>query len=204
MTNLPKKIGIMGGSFNPVHKAHCIVAECFIREVNCDVCYLIPSAISPLKQANTLISPEHRLAMLKLATQNNPNLEVSDIEIIRGGISYTIDTIRWFQSHFPESQLYLLIGADQAVEFMRWKQWKALLQAVQLCIVPREGIDNQDDILKALTVDDRSPIWVNCPMIQLSSTMIREHLYLNKPVKNFLVDEVAEYIHINKLYNLTI
>ncbi|MBS1537994.1 MAG: nicotinate (nicotinamide) nucleotide adenylyltransferase [Bacteroidetes bacterium] len=204
MINLPNKIGIMGGSFNPVHNAHCIMADCFVREVNCDVCYLVPSAISPLKPVNTLVSSEHRLAMLKLATQNNPKLEVSDIEIIRGGISYTIDTIRWFQSHFPESKLYLLIGADQAVEFTRWKEWKVILQAVQLCIASREGIDNQDDILKALTVDDRSPIWLNCPTIQLSSTMIRQYLNFNKPVKNFLADEVVEYIHINKLYKLTI
>jgi len=196
----PKRIGIMGGSFNPIHKAHCSMAECFVSEVNCDVCYFIPSAVSPLKQVDFTVSSEHRLAMLALATKDNPLFKVSDVEILRGGISYTIDTVTWFQSQFPTSSLFLLIGADQALVFNRWKQWENILRSVQLCIIPRDEINDKEYISNNLTICSKKPLWLNCPIIRQSSTVIRENIKLNKPVSNFLSQEVAEYIYRNRLY----
>lgn len=190
----------MGGSFNPVHLAHCEMATCFVHDSEVDICYFVPSSSSPLKGNNEYASAEHRLAMLQLAVQSNPLFRVSDLEINRGGVSYTIDTVRWFRMQFPESSLYLLIGEDQAAEFTRWKQWESILDVAQLCIVRRKDIYNSAEITKILTRDTKSPLWINCPVMNISSTEIRRCIQMGESVGNFLSKEVKDYIFEHGLY----
>ncbi len=196
----PRKVGIMGGSFNPVHLAHCEMAECFVKETGADVCYFVPSSSSPLKGNDEYASDEHRLAMVQLAIGINPLFKVSDVEIERGGVSYTIDTVLWFRMQFPDSSMYLLIGEDQAAEFTRWKQWENILDTVQLCIVHRNDVNNNAAITKILTRGTKPPLWINCPVMNISSTEIRRCIQTGEPADIFLSNEVKEYIFEHGLY----
>ena len=200
MVDNQMKIGIMGGSFNPIHEAHCKMAESFVREMDCDVCYFVPAAHSPLKMDDSYASPEHRLAMVQLAMHSNPLFKACDVELKRGGESYTIDTIRWFQKQFPESSLFLLIGAEQAKAFTRWKQWEEIIDAVQLCIINREGIVEKDDITQTLTINSKSPVWIDFPIMNISSSMIRENIHSQKSIRNLVTMKVEEYIYEHKLF----
>ncbi|MBI3258969.1 MAG: nicotinate (nicotinamide) nucleotide adenylyltransferase [Ignavibacteriae bacterium] len=200
MPEKKKRIGIIGGSFNPIHVAHYKMAECFVQDMKCDVCYFVPAALSPLKRDDNYASSEHRLAMVQLAIQDNPFFRFCDEEIKRGGVSYTIDTIRWFQEQFPESTLFLLIGADQAKEFPLWKRWKEIIDAVQLCIINRQGIVEKDVITQVLSIDSKKPLWINCPVMNVSSSMIRENIRNQKSISSLVSKKVENYILKNKLY----
>jgi nicotinate-nucleotide adenylyltransferase len=196
------RIGIIGGSFNPIHLGHCRIAECFVQETECNSCYFVPAAMSPLKGNVNTVSSEHRLSMVELATQYNPIFRVCTVELRRGGISYTIDTIHWFQEQFPQSSLFLLIGADQAAEFTHWKQWEDILDAVQLCIVRRAGISNESAITSMLTRNGTSPQWIQCSEINISSTEIRERIKNKLSLRELIPSAVEEYIYKHGLYQL--
>ncbi len=197
------RIGIIGGSFNPVHRAHCRIAEEFILQTSCDICYCIPTAVSPFKQKQPFdVQDDDRLAMLRLAFRYQPKIRVSDLEIQRGGVSYTIDTIAALTTLHPHTTLFLLIGQDQAAEFHRWKEWELLLERVQLCIVRRPDSHAQVDIIsrQLTTREGKPPIWIDCPEMNFSSTAIREYIRQGMDVETMLAPEVMEYIHEHHLY----
>ncbi|MBK9247964.1 MAG: nicotinate (nicotinamide) nucleotide adenylyltransferase [Ignavibacteria bacterium] len=200
--DIPKRIGIFGGSFNPVHRAHCRIAEEFIDQAKCDICYFIPTAVSPFKEEQPLyVNDMHRLTMLRLATEYHPKFLVSDIEILRGGVSYTIDTINALRELHPHSQLFLLIGQDQAGEFHRWKDWKLIVDYVQLCIVRRpDTIAQQKEITKQLTHANKVPQWIQCLEMNISSTEIRENIRQGIEIDEMVSPQVMEYIQVNHLY----
>ncbi len=131
------KIGIMGGTFNPVHTGHIAFVRAFIDQIGLDQCFVIPARRSPLRLNEPLAEDMHRLNMLQLAFEEIPRTVVSDIEIKRDGVSFTIDTVKEIQFQYPEAKLFLLIGEDQAHRFKEWKEWEDLLSRVQLCIVQR-------------------------------------------------------------------
>lgn len=195
-------IGIIGGSFNPVHVAHCRIAEEFLAQTSCDICYFIPTAVSPFKQKQPFdVQDADRLAMLRLATSHHPKFSMSDLEIRRGGVSYTIDTITSLQESHPNTALFLLIGQDQAAEFERWKEWELILERVQLCIVRRADSHAQTrEITVRLTHAGKPPMWIDCPEIPISSTLIRENIRQGIDVRTMLAPEVMEYIHEYHLY----
>jgi nicotinate-nucleotide adenylyltransferase len=117
---MKSKIGLIGGSFNPIHKAHIAAAECFLDALQLDKCVFMPTNISPFKTASASalkISAEHRLECVRLALKNNPKLEISSYEIDKGDISYTYETILYLKNKYPDSELFFLIGGDSASHF---------------------------------------------------------------------------------------
>ena len=196
------KIGMIGGSFNPVHLAHCRIAEEFIAQTSCDICYFIPTAVSPFKQNQPLdVQDADRLAMLRLATSYHPQFSVSDLEIRRGGVSYTIDTLTVIQDSHPNAALFLLIGQDQAADFERWKEWELILERAHVCIVRRPEADAEvDEITRRLTYAGKPPLWIDCPLMKISSTMIRENIRQGIDISSMVSPEVKAYIHDHQLY----
>lgn len=198
------RIGIIGGSFNPIHIAHLIIADRFCDQMNLDRCIFVPAAQSPFKlNDSSLASAEHRGAMVQLATEQHPRFEVSDIEIQRGGVSFTIDTIRAIQQEYPEASVSLLIGSDQAIEFVRWKEWDAICREAQLCIVRRPFLltpDMEERIAEMLTVDGAAPIWITAPLLEISSTEIRQRVASGKSINYLTVKAVRDYILASGLY----
>ncbi len=195
-------IGIMGGTFNPVHSGHIAFIRAFTSQVHLDICYVIPARRSPFRMNEPLAEDQHRLNMLKLACADIPHVIVSDMEIQREGLSYTIDTISEIQTFYPEAHLYLLIGEDQAHRFKEWKQWDELLSSVQLCIVQRTQDANMDALIHELIKDVKCnlPIVLNAPLFHVSSTLIRESVKNGKSIEHLVPKSIEKYIQEYHLY----
>jgi nicotinate-nucleotide adenylyltransferase len=196
------RIGIIGGTFNPVHSGHIAFIQAFITQIQLDKCYVIPARRSPFRMNEPLAEDIHRIHMLELACQDIPNAIVSDIEIKREGLSFTIDTVNELQKQFPDAQLYLLIGEDQAHRFKEWKEWERLLKISQLCIVQRTQEANLHALIEELCgdLDVKKPIILNAPLFHVSSTLIRESLKNGDAITTLVPESIEAYITQYHLY----
>ncbi|MCX6155455.1 MAG: nicotinate (nicotinamide) nucleotide adenylyltransferase [Candidatus Kapabacteria bacterium] len=201
-----EKIGIFGGTFNPVHKAHLKIAEIFTEQLNLNFCFFVPAFISPFKANSdnkTIMTAKHRLAMLKAAIGTNKQLFIEDYETNRSCISYTIDTINYFHNKFPDSQLFLLIGSDQFYDFQKWKDYNKILDLVDLCIASRPGefLGNQyNKYLDDLFLKSKPPIILENELMDISASEIRRRISMGEPFSELVPDVVEDYIIRNRLY----
>ncbi|MFM6955462.1 MAG: nicotinate (nicotinamide) nucleotide adenylyltransferase [Ignavibacteria bacterium] len=195
-------IGIMGGTFNPVHSGHIAFLHAFIHQIALDICYVIPARRSPFRMNEPLAEDIHRLNMLHLACDQIPNIIVSDMEIRREGLSYTIDTVSEIQHAYPDAHIYLLIGEDQAHRFKEWKQWEDLLSSVHLCIVQRTLDANVQLLIHELIHGTHAnpPIIINTPLFHVSSTLIRESVVQGRSIEGLVPESVEKYIVQHQLY----
>jgi len=134
-----QNLGIYGGSFDPVHSGHLLVAQAAIEELGLDRLFFIPAAQSPFKPAHQPAPDALRLRFLRLALAGRADCEVDDQEIQRGGISFTVDTLRNYARDFPNAKLFYLIGADNAAKLGEWREPKALADLAEFVAVPRPG-----------------------------------------------------------------
>lgn len=212
------KIGLLGGTFNPIHVGHLRGAE-EIREVLAlGRVYFIPSPMPPHKDSSDVASPADRLKMVELATGENPFFEVCDIEIKRGGPSYTIHTLEYFSSKFPEFEIYFILGAELFSEIHTWKEYKRLFELSNFAVITRPGFPHSTSIPLALGDDFRyykneenvvfyrhkdstkTLALVKIEGIQVSSTRIRDLINKNSSIKYLVPKEVEVYILENKIY----
>lgn len=200
-----QRIGMVGGSFNPVHIAHLIIADRFVEQMRLDACVFVPAHQSPFKQGQGIpdASPEQRLTMVQRAVEQHASFRVSDIELRRGGVSYTIDTLRELRQTHANAAFFLLIGSDQAIEFVRWREWEQILRDAQLCIVRRPFLltnEMEARMTETLTVDGRQPVWINAPLLEISSTEIRQRVAAGRTINYLTVKAVRDYIRDHGLY----
>lgn len=189
-----KKICVFGGSFNPIHLGHLILANTVIESLSLDEIIFVPCHIQPLKSNKDFASANHRLEMIRLAIQSNPRFTLSDIEIKRKGRSYTVDTLKFFKKKYDN--LYFVIGADNIKEFHRWKDPDTILKLAKLIVVNRGGYD----LNIPQRIRGKKIIICSIPQIEISSSMIREKIRSNQSIK-YLVPEVVEnYIYNHNLY----
>ncbi len=197
MASIPESpIGILGGSFDPVHNGHCAVAQLAQEHFSLKKVYFIPAFIPPHKIDTVTISARHRLNMLQKAVQGNKSFCIWDGEIKRGGISFTVDTLRTLKKMYPHSVLYFIIGSDNLSEILTWNNYKKIIKMVTLCVAHRPGYAMRipSQLSKATIVTFPSPEW------GISSTMIRTYLAKGKSCRYILPQKVVEYIKKNKLY----
>jgi nicotinate-nucleotide adenylyltransferase len=188
------KIGLYGGSFDPVHLGHLLVAQAAREEHGLDRIFFILAAQSPFKP-DRIPAPDHeRLRLLRLALAGEPAFEIDDQEIVRGGISYTIDTVRSYRSHFPEAEFFYLIGADHVSQLPRWREAGELAKNLEFLIIPRPG-----EAVAALPAPFRGHSLHGFPL-GVSSSQIRARVKSGLPIQNLVKPEVAEAIHNNRLY----
>ena len=198
------KVGIMGGTFDPIHNGHLILAEAVRDSLNLDEVLFIPSARPPHKARPDIISPEHRLAMTILATCSHPNFRVSTIEILRNGPSYAVDTIDALKREYsPNTEFYFILGADAALELSTWHNAQELIEKCNFIAATREGTDID---IKALESQfGKSAIGhiqkIKTPKIEISSTDIRNKIKQGQSIKYLLPDTVEAYIRKENLYN---
>lgn len=133
------RLGIFGGSFDPVHLGHLLVARAAVEELGLDRMFFVPAAHSPFKPENHAAPGKVRLRLLRLALAGNMRCEVDDEEIRRGGVSYTVDTLRHYSAKFPGAELFYLIGADNATKLNEWREPAALAELAEFAAVPRPG-----------------------------------------------------------------
>jgi nicotinate-nucleotide adenylyltransferase len=190
------KTGIFGGTFDPPHRGHLRVALDVRRIASLDEVIFIPSAISPHKQTRLLSPPEDRLAMVRLATAGIPGVSVSDIEVRRGGVSYTIDTIRAIHGDRPDDELYLLLGLDNIEDFWSWKEPQAILELASLVIMTRPGVSRPSlgaFAGKRVTLAEVTPD-------EAASSGIRSMIARGMWPGEMLVPAVFDYIQSHGLY----
>lgn len=212
MQNLP--IGILGGTFDPIHLGHTWVAKVIINLVNLDKILFIPCSQSPLKN-KTVASTEDRLNMVKIAIKNNPKFLAQSCEIERGGLSYTVDTLKTLKQIYPDNSLIFIIGIDAFNKFNEWEDRYEILKLAHLIVVNRPGFSPTTNpkvielLEKYQTKDARSLQKQNAGLIYLvdieplpiSATQIRNLIKNNQSASNLVAKEVWKYICKNKLYN---
>src|SRR5688500_17586364 len=173
------RLGIFGGSFNPVHYGHLLLAECCREACALDEVWLVPAAVPPHKQAQDLAPAKDRLQMLELALAGNEHLRASAIEIERGGVSYTVDTLATIAAERPGVELFLLMGADSLPELLTWREPERICQLATPVVVRRHASPEPDlSVLSGLVSPERLAairrVQVEMPIIELSSTDLRE------------------------------
>ena len=198
-------IGIFGGTFDPVHKAHIEIAKQFIGKYLLDKCFFVPCNISPFKEADHLRPSNNadRMEMLRIAIAGNDNIEISDYEITKGGISYTIDTVKHFQKTFPDAKFFLLIGLDQASEFVRWKDFQDIAKLSSIVIANRNKNAcslTLPEIIERLGEYNIFPKLLGNDEMLDSSTVIRFRIFRKLPVGEIVDEKVLDYIISRKLY----
>jgi nicotinate-nucleotide adenylyltransferase len=187
------KIGIFGGSFNPIHSGHLIAAEQILEKKICDKIWFMPCYRNPLKKK--LTETKHIKRMLELALENS-KFELSEFELKKKKTNYTIETMKELKKKFPEYEFYFIIGSKALKEMHKWKQYKKLLKETKLIIILMPGFS---EIPKEIS--KFHPIKVN-PTVSsnISSTTIRKKIKEKKDVSIFLQEKVLDYIKKNKLY----
>lgn len=186
-----RQIGILGGNFNPVHNAHLVVADQVRQQLGLDQVLLMPEFIPPHVDKKETIDEKHRLKMLQLAIEGIEGLDIETIELERKGISYTYDTMKLLTEKNPDVDYYFIIGADMVDYLPKWHKINELMQLVQFVGVQRPKY-------KAGT--SYPVIWVDVPLMDISSSMLREFIQKNRKPNFLLPKPVLDYIEKEGLY----
>ena len=196
------RIGILGGTFNPPHLGHLICAQEAYLQLGLDLVTLIPAGIPPHKPVEDEPGAEHRLELCRLAIQGDEErLAVSDLEIVREGPSFTVDTLEELHARSPEDELFLIVGGDIAAGLPRWRAPERVLSLATLAVAKRRGTSRTavDEALAALRGGDQAQFFP-MPRIGISSTMLRDRVRARQPIKYYVPDAVVSYIERHSLY----
>lgn len=203
MINGIMRIGIYGGTFAPVHRGHVKAAEEFFRQMELDLLYIIPTAVPPHKQIDAADLPHHRLKMCELAFGEMERVFVSDMEIARGGKSYTVDTLRTLAGE--DRRLFLLMGTDMMLTLDKWREPEEIFRLCYPIYMRRENdpiiegqiiAKNKEYLAKYGKIVRRVPM----EFVDISSTTVRERVKAGLPIGDVVPAAVADYIKENNLY----
>lgn len=186
------KIGLFFGSFNPVHVGHMVLANYMQVYGPLDQVWFVVSPHNPLKKKSSLLHERHRLRLVELAIGDNPKLRANDIEFSLPQPSYTVNTLVHLQEKYPQHQFVLIMGEDNLSSFHKWKSYEEILQRHELYIYPRQDkqpISGQPDVMAHPSVKR-----INAPLMEISSTAIRQAIQDKKDVRYFMPLPVWEYI----------
>ncbi|MEN3040857.1 MAG: nicotinate (nicotinamide) nucleotide adenylyltransferase [Bacteroidia bacterium] len=189
------KVGLLFGSFNPIHMGHLILARYWLNETDLAQIWLIVSPHNPHKNVSELASVEDRLAMARLAVLDESHIQVSDIELSLPRPSYTIRTLEKLRQEYPQNSWVLLLGADAAQGLSTWREGERILSEWEIWVYPRRGISTE-----ALPQASRLRLFAEAPRIDLSATQIRTYQAMQKPIRYLVPPLVESYILEKKLY----
>lgn len=195
------RIGIMGGTFDPIHIAHLAIAEDVRIQLNLDKVLFIPAGMPAFKMDSTVSSPHHRLMMTQLATKSNPYFEVSDIEIERKGVTYTIDTVHELEARYPEASFFFIAGSDALLDIDKWRNAEDLAQLLTFVATSRPGYVQQLTTEQMNHLNEQFRIeWADVAQLDISSSMIRERIKDGRSIRYLVPPEVEEYMSAMGLY----
>lgn len=198
-----RKIGILGGTFNPIHLAHLLMAEYALEAAKLDKVIIMPSGISYLKRDRKVLPASDRLKMVELSIRNNPNLIASDLEIKREGNTYTYETLKELKSIYPDIIFYFIVGADCLFTIENWVEPKQIFENCILLAAGRNSASNESMLAKKQELEDKFDahiVLMDFPQINISSTKIREKIKDGKSIRYMVTDEVRDYICNNQLF----
>ena len=197
----PRRIGLLGGSFDPIHNAHLQLAQSACSELALDAVWFIPAG-QPWQRDPLAASPQQRWDMVNLAIAGRTGLRACDIELKRQGPSYTIDTVRELRAAHPDTAFTFILGADQLRKLPTWNGWEDIVAAVDLAAARRPGYDDKapPQLLEALAASGHRLHRLSMPEIDLSATRIRRHLAQGESLAGLAPAAVAHYIDQHRLY----
>jgi len=199
----PRRIGVLGGAFDPPHVVHVALAEAACAQLGLDVLQVVPTG-DAWHKARTLTAAEHRVAMTRLAFANVPHAVVDTREIARSGPTYTVDTLRELKAEYPGAQLYLIMGADQARALTTWHNWEEVVRLAIICVAARAPSAGANGAIRTEFGADFPPgvevRRIDMPVSDLSATRIRTQLATHQSVGPLVFDTVARYIALHHLY----
>ena len=201
-----RKTALFGGTFDPVHNGHVEVAQFAAEKIGAEKVILVPAKRSPHKNSKPIACAEDRIKMISLAIAGRDNFEISDCEITRPEPSYTLDTVEYFRGKYDyEGELYLLIGADSLEDFAKWYKVMDLIDICNICVMLRAGVERPDfahfvQIFGQRRSEKLSKNVIETPLINISSTDIRNKIAARQNVEKMVCPDVLKYITENGLY----
>jgi nicotinate-nucleotide adenylyltransferase len=192
------RIGLLGGSFDPPHNGHLLAAGDAFDALNLDRLIFVPAAVQPFKVGLSEASETQRLAMCRLLVEGDARFSVDSVEIDRGGLSYTVDTLGTYAARWPDAELFWLVGADVTRTFAKWRSPDRITALATLVVMVRAG-DSAD--LAGLPIGaGKSPRLLATRRVDISSTEVRQRVRDGKSIRGFVPDAVAAYIAAGRLY----
>lgn len=198
------RIGIMGGTFNPIHQGHLMLAQKAYEQFNLDKVLVIPNKLPAYKEQDELLDSRQRSRMVQLAIDDFPYMEFSDLELTRSGATYTIDTLQELKQKYPNDKLYFILGGDSLMDLHKWRAYQDILTlAVILCARRNDAdIPELEQAKKRLlhTVPTAEIYIMDTPMMDISSTEIRDHLQAGDQEPRWVPEAVLTFIQEHHLY----
>jgi nicotinate-nucleotide adenylyltransferase len=196
-----QRIGILGGTFDPPHIGHLVLADCAIESLNLDQLLFVPAGDPPHKHNETRQTIEHRLAMLQLALEPDPRFTLSRIDVDRPGPHYAADMVRIIKDQNPDAELYFVMGGDSFHDLPNWYCPEALIELCRLAVMPRATSEiwpeMHEDVLPGTA---KTVVMIDAPLVELSSTEIVERLMHHKSVRYLVPEPVLRYIDSHECY----
>ena len=203
MSEMKKRVGIMGGTFNPIHLGHLIIAEAAYEAYNLDEVLFVPSGVSYMKDQSEILDAKKRVHMTGLAIEDNPHFALSTIEIDRDGNSYSYETLETLRKQNPNTEYFFLVGSDTLFALETWKHPEILLPSCTILVAVRDGVPMEKMQEHAKYLEEKfggSIQLLTTPNIEISATDIRNRLSQNRNVKYFVPDAVLDFINKYDLY----
>jgi len=196
------RLGIAGGTFDPIHIGHLIIAEVARQECHLDKVLFIPTGIPPHKTSYAVTPAVHRYEMVRIAIMDNPYFEISDIEVKREGFTYTVDTLRELRGIYPgNAEFFFIIGSDTLPEIKGWREASQVVKYCHFVVYSRPGYDVVEREARLLRESMGASIYtVQGPLLDISSTDIRDRIKQGKSIRYLVPPAVEEYIYKNRLY----
>lgn len=180
------KIGLFFGSFNPIHIGHLAIANYLVEYADLQQVWFVVSAQNPLKKKAGMLADYHRIALVKEAIDGDNRFRACDIELKMPQPSYTIDTLVYLREQYPDKEFAIIMGADGLATFNKWKNYKEIIRTTTRYIYPRPGIE--------LTEKEENCVFIKAPLLEISSTFVRDSIKKKKDVRYFLHDKVYKYL----------
>lgn len=182
------KTGLFFGSFNPIHVGHMAISQYMLEHTDIDKIWFVVSPQNPFKTKRTLLDQQHRLVLVRIATEDNPKLTASNIEFSLPIPSYTVDTLAYLRESYPEEDFSLIMGQDNLTHFHKWKNYETILEWHDIYVYPRPKF-------KSCELENHPKIHITqAPMMDISAEFIRKCIQENKAVSYFLPAKIMEYI----------
>ena len=196
------KVGIMGGTFNPIHQGHLILAEQAYEQFGLDHVLFMPSKNPPHKNKSELLSDEHRTNMVMLAIDKNPHFAISTLELEREGTTYTADTLNYLTKKHPDTLYYYIVGADSLFSMQNWMDPQTIFLLSTIIVAGRDttNVEVENHIEYLNKTFGAHILQLSMPNIEISSRIIRERIAENKTIRYYIPDEVIAYIKKNSLF----
>lgn len=195
-----ESLGLIGGTFDPIHIGHLVIAERALEQLNLDAVVFLPAGLPPHKQEESHTASHHRLEMTRLAIADQPAFRLCDRDIRPDRASYTVDLLRDIKADNPDSNLTFIIGADSLRDFAAWKDPEGIVRLARLAVAERLEVTVSEEVFSRVNGLRESIDWIESPLLDISATDLRERMANGLSVRSLVPDDVLSYIETHHLY----